>query len=1512
MSDILDLYLRNRQALIDGHAYNPADERDACGVGLVCAMDGKPRREVVELAIKALKAVWHRGAVDADGKTGDGAGVLVSVPQAFFEEQVAGTGHKLRPGAIAVGQVFLPRTDLAAQEAARTIVESETLRFGFYIYGWRQVPVDTSVIGEKANATRPEIEQIMLSPPAGLEGEALERALFLARKRIEKRVAAAGIADFYICSLSARSIIYKGMFLAESIDAFYPDLTDERFAAAVAIFHQRYSTNTFPQWRLAQPFRMLAHNGEINTVKGNINWMKSHEIRMAAQAFGDFGDDIKPVIQPGGSDSAALDNTFEVLVRAERDAPMAKALLVPEAWNAKTDEQMKPSHKAFYSYCNAVMEPWDGPAALCATDGRWVVAGKDRNGLRPLRAAQTDDGLLIVGSEAGMCGVPDERISRKMAISPGRMIAVDLNEGRLYGEEEILDHLADRHPYTEWLGNMVDLEKEIGPGPEPRNCGREELVRRQTAAGFSLEELEMVLAPMVEDGKEAVGSMGDDTPLAVLSDRYRPLSHFFRQNFSQVTNPPIDPLRETGVMSLKTRFKNLGNILAQDETQTDVYVLESPVLTTGMYERILGFIGEKNVAVIDCTMPLPAAEARAGDALRANLDRIRAEAEDAALRGCATIVLSDTASGPDRVALPMILATGGVHAHLVGKGLRSYVSIIVRSAECLDTHYFAVLVGVGATAVNAWLAQESFQDRLERGLTGELSLRDVCINYKTAIEQGLLKIISKMGIAVISSYRGGYNFEAMGLSRALVAEFFPGMPSRISGIGLAGIEKKAVEVHRKAWAQAAIALPVGGFYKARRSGEHHAFEARLIHTLQHACDTGDYEAFRRWSAGLNAQPASQPRHLLDFKAGRAPVDLDEVESVNEIRKRFVTPGMSLGALGPEAHGALNIAMNRIGAKSVSGEGGEDRSRYRPLPNGDNPNSAVKQVASGRFGVTAEYLNECREIEIKVAQGAKPGEGGQLPGFKVTELIATLRHATPGVMLISPPPHHDIYSIEDLAQLIYDLKQINPDARVTVKLVSMTGIGAIAAGVAKAKADVILIAGNVGGTGASPQTSIKYAGSPWELGLSEANQVLTLNNLRHHVTLRTDGGLRTGRDIVMAAMLGAEEFGIGTASLVAMGCIMVRQCHSNTCPVGVCTQDEALRQRFTGTPEKVINLFTFIAEEVREILAELGFRSLREVVGRTDLLAQVSRGGEHLDDLDLNPLLVRADPGSNPPYCTVEGRNAVPDTLDAQIVRDAAPLLQRGEKMQLTYTVRNTARAIGSRVSSHIVRKFGMSALPAGHLTVELKGSAGQSLGAFAVRGLRIVLTGEANDYVGKGLSGATIVVRPSRHLVAPEANVILGNTCLYGATSGKLFAAGQAGERFAVRNSGAVTVVEGVGANGCEYMTGGTAVVLGPVGDNFAAGMTGGMAFVLDLAERFHTRVNPESVIVQRLASPHWEEVLRKLVREHAHETGSAFAAGLLRDWDRVRGAFWQVCPKEMVGRIDHPLAAEEAVHERA
>ena len=1505
MSEAIERYLENRRLLSDAHAYDPTTERDACGVGLVCAKDGRPRREVVELAIRALKAVWHRGAVDADGKTGDGAGILLNVPQSFFADQVQRIGHRLQPGPIAVGQIFLPRTDLGAQETCRTIVETEVLRAGFYIYGWRQVPVNTAVIGEKANATRPEIEQIMLAPPADMiaddaDGSKIERALFLIRKRIEKAVSAAGVAHFYICSFSARSLVYKGMFLAEHIDDFYPDLRDDRFASAVAIFHQRYSTNTFPEWRLAQPFRMLAHNGEINTLKGNINWMKSHEIRMTADAFGADDGLVKPVIQPGGSDSAALDNVFEVLVRAGRPAPMVKALLIPEA----ASPRLKPEHAALYAYCNSVMEPWDGPAAICATDGRWVVAGKDRNGLRPLRVAQTDDGLLIMGSEAGMCGVEDARIISKSHITAGRMLAVDLKEGRFYDEEELIDALADDHPYTEWLKNIVALEDRIGPGPEPRKLEPEALTRRQVAAGLSLEDVELILAPLAEEGKEAVGSMGDDTPLAVLSEKYRPLSHFFRQNFSQVTNPPIDPLRETGVMSLKTRFKNLGNILAQDETQTDVYLLESPILTNGMYDRFLSVLGEKTAAVIDCTFPRPAAGAPSGAALRLHLDRIRAEAEEAALSGRTQIVLTDEAVSPDQCALPMVLATGGVHSHLVSRGLRSYVSIIVRSAECVDTHGFAVLIGVGATAVNAWLAQETFQDRLDRGLMGDMSLRDACLNFKKGVEAGLLKILSKMGISVISSYRGGYNFEAVGLSRALVAEFFPGMSSRISGIGLAGLEQKVLEAHAKAYDPQVIALPVGGFYRQRASGEAHAYQAAQIHLLQSACDTGNFETYLKFSHGMRSGSPVSLRDLLEWQSDRKPVPLDEVESVNAIRKRFVTPGMSLGALSPEAHGVLNIAMNRIGARSVSGEGGEVPERYTPMPNGDNPNSAVKQVASGRFGVTAEYLNQCREIEIKVAQGAKPGEGGQLPGFKVTALIARLRHATEGVTLISPPPHHDIYSIEDLAQLIYDLKQINPDARVCVKLVSAGGIGAIAAGVAKAKADIILIAGHVGGTGASSQSSIKSAGGPWEMGLSEANQVLTLNNLRHLVTLRADGGMRTGRDIVIAAMLGAEEFGIGTASLIAMGCIMVRQCHSNTCPVGVCSQDERLRAKFTGTPEKVIQLFSFVAEEVRQILSQLGYRSLRDIVGRTDLLFQVSRGGEHLDDLDLNPLLVRADPGQNPAYCVVEGRTEVPDTLDADIERDAAPLLEHGEKMQLTYTVRNTQRAIGARISSRIVRRFGMTGLAPGRLTLMLNGSAGQSLGAFAVQGVLINLTGEANDYVGKGLSGATIIVRPTTQGRASSDNALIGNTVLYGATSGRLFAAGRAGERFCVRNSGAIAVVEGCGANGCEYMTGGTVVVLGPTDANFAAGMTGGMAFVFDPDGCFDTLYNPESVVVSNVASPYWDDHLRALVGEHAGATGSLIALDLLRDWDRARTHFRQVCPMEMLSRLEAPLEA--------
>jgi len=1477
-------YLAERARLIAAHAYDPQSERDACGVGLVCAIDGQPRREVVELAIRALHAVWHRGALDADGKTGDGAGMMVGVPQAFFERQVRAIGHKPRGGPIAIGQVFLPRTDLAGQDRARTIVESECVRAGFYVYGWRQVPASVEALGEKAAATRPEIEQIMLGAPADLDGEAIERALFLCRRRIEKAAEAANLAQFYICSLSARSLVYKGMFRAEQIEVFYPDLADPAFASSFALFHQRYSTNTFPEWRLAQPFRMLAHNGEINTLKGNLNWMKSHEIRMAASAFGDRQEDVKPVVQAGGSDSAALDNAFEVLVRAGRSAPMAKALLMPEAWAGRAE--LKAEHQALYAYCNAVMEPWDGPAAICATDGRWVVAGKDRNGLRPLRVTETTDGLLILGSETGMTGIPDSRIARRGQIAPGRMIAVDLDSGTLFGEEALLDHLAAKWPYATWLENMVDLWPLIGPGPEPQVAAGETLVRRQIATGLTHETVELALDAMALEGKEAVGSMGDDAALAVLSRERRPFSHFFRQNFSQVTNPPIDSLREAGVMSLKTRFKNLGNILAEDETQTDVYVLDSPVISNGMLERMLETFAAEIVARIDCTMPEPEAGAPAGAALKAHLDRLCTEAVAAAKAGASQIVLSDEAAGPERLAPPMALCVGAVHARLVDAGQRTFVSLIVRAAEAVDPHDYAVLIGVGATVVNGWLAQDVLAERHAKGVYGDKGLFEVCRAYKAAIEAGLLKIMAKKGISVISSYRGGYEFEALGLSRALVAEYFPGLPSRISGIGLAGLEQMTLEAWRAAWGCPRPASAAGGFYKVRASGEPHAYDAKIIHLLQDAVTRNDRRRYDAYSQAVADLPVLWPRDLLRWREDMTPVALDEVEPVHEIRKRFVTPGMSLGALSPEAHGALNIAMNRIGARSVSGEGGEDPARYRPQPNGDNANSAVKQVASGRFGVTAEYLNQCREIEIKVAQGAKPGEGGQLPGFKVTEFIARMRHASPGVPLISPPPHHDIYSIEDLAQLIYDLKQISPHARVGVKLVSLAGIGAVAAGVAKAKADFILISGNVGGTGASPQTSIKFAGGPWELGLAEAHQVLLLNGLRHTVRLRTDGGLRTGRDIVKAALLGAEEFGIGTASLVAIGCLMVRQCHSNTCPVGVCTQDEALRAKFTGTPEKVVSLFSFIAEEVREILASLGLKSLNEAVGRTDLLRQVSRGGAHLDDLDLNPLLVRVDPGKHPPYCPSLSRNEVLDTLDAQVLQDADPLLTQGQKMVLTYAVQNTHRAVGARVSSAILRRFGMQGLAPGQLTLQLRGSAGQSLGAFAVQGLRIELIGDANDYVGKGLSGAEIVIAPP---VWSEDQTLIGNTVLYGATSGRLFAAGRAGERFAVRNSGAETVVEGVGAHGCEYMTGGCAVILGPVGWNFAAGMTGGEAFVWDPEGRVATMLNGDTAAIGPVED---DTRLLALLRAHAAATGSPRAARLLEDWPRSRAQFVRVAPQ--------------------
>ena len=1489
------------QRLIEAGAYSPEMEHDACGVGLVAAIDGKPRRDVVEKGIEALQAIWHRGAVDADGKTGDGAGIHLEIPLDFFREHIARTGHEVDSGRLAVGMVFLPRTDMAAQERCRCIVEEEILKAGYSIYGWRQVPVDVSIIGEKASATRPEIEQIMFSMPqedGNLDVEVAERDLYVIRRKIENAIYEERIMEFYLCSFSSQSIIYKGMFLAEQVTAFYPDLLDERFVSRFALYHQRYSTNTFPTWKLAQPFRVLAHNGEINTLRGNRNWMLCHEDRMASPLFGDDVQHIKPVIENGASDSAALDSVFELMLHAGRDLPMVKTMLVPEAVSPDAPQDLRD----LYGYCNAVMEPWDGPAALAAVSGQWVVASVDRNGLRPMRIAVTDDNLLLAGSETGMVHLNEKGIIEKSRLGPGQIIGVNLKEGKLYHDQELKDMLVGRANWGEWLGRsrvMDDLVAESNGQSSasnvPHDLEKAEMRRRQYTAGWTLEDMELLLQPMAEGGKEATGSMGDDSPLAVLSNRYRGLHHFFRQNFSQVTNPPIDSLRERHVMTLRTRLGNLGNILDEAAEQCDHLLLNSPVVTTSEFNALDAWLGDKAVT-IDATFGI-----KSGESLDQAIDRITLEAEDAVRGGAEHLMLVDHNLGDDRMAIPSVLAAGAVHAHLVRKQLRTFASINVSSGECLDVHHFAVLMGVGATTVNPWMAELSIKERHQRGLIPNITFEEAVSNFRTAIENGLLKIMSKMGISVLSSYRGGYNFEALGLSRSLVSKYFPPMTSRISGLGMNGIETQLKAMHDQAWSDSMITLPVGGFFRFRKSGEAHAFDADVIHSMQHACDTGSYDSWKNYTSKVYKAGPVNLRDLLDFTNHQDEVSVEDVESITSIRRKLVSPGISLGALSPESHETLSIAMNRIGAKSDSGEGGEDPARFRLRENGDNPSSAIKQVASGRFGVTAEYLNNCEELEIKVAQGAKPGEGGQLPGIKVDSLIARLRHSTEGVTLISPPPHHDIYSIEDLAQLIYDLKQINPDARVCVKLVASTGIGTIAAGVAKAKADTILISGHGGGTGASPQSSIKHAGLPWEMGLSEVHQVLTMNDLRDKVVLRTDGGLKTGRDIVMAAMLGADEYGIGTSSLIAMGCIMVRQCHSNTCPVGVCTQREDLRAKFTGTPEKVVQLFTHLAEEVREILASLGVKSLSEIVGRTDMLAQVSRGNAALDDLDLNPILVQAN--SEVIKGSVEGRNEVPDTLDALIVQDARGALERGQRMQLSYNVENTHRAVGTRLSSHITRRFGMTGLKENTISVRLRGSAGQSLGAFAVQGLKLEVVGDANDYVGKGLSGGLIILRKmGTSSLIPQDNTIIGNTVLYGATSGALYAAGQAGERFAVRNSGATAVIEGCGSNGCEYMTGGKVVILGEVGNNFGAGMTGGMAYIYDDAETFSGQTNMGTISLYRVGNPHWEAELKALLEDHVAHTQSPLATKILTDWSREVKKFWQVVPNEMIARLPHPV----------
>ena len=1497
----IDQWLNKKKKLVSNNSYNELDEHSSCGVGLISSINNIASREVVEMGVSALKVLYHRGAVDADGKTGDGAGIHLDIPKEFFKEQIDRTGNRIGKKPFAVGMVFLPRTDFAAQERSRSIIETEILKENLKIYGWRHVPINTNIIGDKAKSTRPEIEQILIANDIFDKEEELNNKLYLIRKRIEQLVKKENINDFYICSLSCQTIIYKGMFLAEQLSNFYPDILDKRFISKFAIYHQRYSTNTFPTWSLAQPFRTIAHNGEINTLKGNKNWMSAHEPRLGHPNFKENIDDLKPIIDQNASDSAALDSVFELLVHSNRSLPMAKILTIPEAWAHRRDFPSK--LKNLYAYSNAVMEPWDGPAAVCGVYDNWAIAGMDRNGLRPLRYIITDE-FLIAGSETGMVEIEESKIIQKGRVGPGQMIAINFKEKKFYNDNEIKKHLSNSKPFFQWIKKIIHIDKLVESADEQfRDIDKSELRKKMISFGWTIEDLELILHPMILEQKEAMGSMGDDAPLAVLSEHYRGLHNYFRQNFSQVTNPAIDSLRERVVMSLRTRIGNLSNILDESENQCDHLQLSSPVLSINKFKTMRHYMGDK-VKIIDTTFE----KLNEKISYKDELNRINSEAENAVRSGFVHLILTDKSISQYRMPLPMILATSSVHHHLVKKNLRTFTSLNIQSAECLDVHYFAVLLGVGATSINAYMAQQAIADRHKKGLFSKLSYEQCVERYIQSVNKSILKIMSKMGISVVASYRGGCNFEAIGLSRSLMSEYFPTMSSRISGIGLKGLERRAIQMHNKAFDEETISLPIGGFYKFRQGGEKHSFEAKSVHMLQSAVDKDSYTLYKKYSELVNKNNNINLRDLLAYKSKNNEIPINEVENINEIRKKLVAPGISLGDLSPEAHETLSIAMNRIGAKSDSGEGGENPERFLPRSNGDNASSSIKQIASGRFGVTAEYLNNCKEIEIKIAQGAKPGEGGQLPGGKVTSLIAKLRHSTPGVTLISPPPHHDIYSIEDLAQLIYDLKQINPHAKVCVKLVAQSGIGTVAAGVAKAKADVILISGHSGGTGASPQTSIKYAGLPWEIGLSETHQILSLNNLRDKVILRTDGGLKTGRDIVIAAMLGAEEYGIGTASLVAMGCIMVRQCHSNTCPVGVCSQNPKLREKFTGTPEKVINLFTFIAEEVREILSSLGFKSLNEIIGKTDLLYQLNRGSNDLDDLDLNPILTQIDSDIGDYKNKIKKRNEVDENLDIEIIRDSINLFNSKEKVQLTYNIKNTDRAVGARISSEITKKFGMNDLPLNHLSVRLRGSAGQSLGAFLVKGIRLEVLGDANDYVGKGLSGGTIIVRPKNSLKSKSnENVIIGNTTLYGATKGKLFVSGIAGDRFCIRNSGAEAISEGCGDNGCEYMTGGMAIILGPVGNNFGAGMTGGMAFVYDKDGTLPMRINLTDVLYQQQMTDYWEKLLVSKISEYQKETNSNHAQQLLDNWQKEKNCFWQIVPKEMIDKFDNPINYIEA-----
>src|SRR5579871_179220 len=1481
--------------------YHPAHEHDACGIGFVASINGDKSHDIVQQGVQVLLNLAHRGACGCDPETGDGAGVLIQIPHKFFARECEKLGFTLpKPGAYGVGMTFLPvekHERLQSEGILERIIREE----GLTLLGWRDTPVYASAIGRVARASQPYIQQIFVGCVSCMDEDTFERKLYVVRKRAENEVRESGIADaetFYLPSLSCRTIVYKGLLLASQISNFYRELSDPDVVSALCLVHQRFSTNTFPSWQRAHPYRYIAHNGEINTLRGNVNWMQARQSLLKSPLFGDDIKKLFPIISPDGSDSANFDNAVELLLQAGRSMPHVMAMLIPEAWAG--NPHMDPEKRAFYEYHACLMEPWDGPAAIAFTDGRVLGATLDRNGLRPGRYVVTHDGLVVMASEAGVLDIPAEQVKQKGRLQPGKMFLVDTVEGRIISDKEIKHTLAARRPYGEWLKeNHITIDQLLEPS-RMHHPDSETVLRRQRAFGYTDEDLKMILGPMAASGEEPVGSMGTDTPLACLSDKPQSLFNYFKQLFAQVTNPPIDPIREEMVMSLISYIGSERNILEEAPENCHMLKLAHPLLTNRDLEK-LRRVSNRDLLATTLSTLFRASEGEAG--LKRALDELCQRASLAVRAGYSLLILSDRGVDKDYAPIPCLLALAAVHNLLVREETRTQIALITESGEPREVMHFALLSGYGASAINPYLALESVENLAWRGELGDAVTPDLAVkSFLKAIKKGLLKTFSKMGISTLQSYQGAQVFEAIGLNKELVEAYFSGTTSRLEGIGLPVIAAEALLKHDYAFrplTEFETELSVGGSYHQRVNGEYHLLNPQTISKLQQAVRQDSFKTFEEYTSLIDNQSANlcTLRGLMKLMKAETPVPLEEVEPAKEIVKRFTTGAMSFGSISKEAHETLAIAMNRIGGKSNTGEGGEDEDRFKPDANGDLRRSAVKQVASARFGVTANYLVNADELQIKMAQGAKPGEGGQLPGHKVDEVIARLRHSIPGVGLISPPPHHDIYSIEDLAQLIYDLKNVNPQARIAVKLVAEVGVGTVAAGVAKAHADVVLISGDSGGTGASPLSSIKHAGIPWELGLAETHQTLVIHNLRSRIIVQTDGQLKTGRDIAIAILLGAEEFGIATAALVASGCIMMRVCHLNTCPVGIATQDPRLREKFSGKPEHVVNFFKFVAEDLRKYMAKLGFRTVNEMVGRVDCL-NTRRAVEHWKarGLDYSAILY------NPPVpqrvarrCMQPQNHGLDQALDYVLLGHAREALENCTPIEIKLPIRNVHRTVGAMLSGEVARRYGSAGLPDDTIRCEFNGSAGQSFGAFLAKGVTLVLEGDVNDYVGKGLSGGKLSVFPPRNSTfVPEENILVGNVALYGATSGEAFFNGMAGERFAVRNSGATAVVEGVGDHGCEYMTNGLVVVLGKTGRNFAAGMSGGIAYVLDENGEFGSyRCNKASVDLERVFDPEDQQVLKTLIYRHFEETQSPRARWILENWTSMLPKFVKVYPHE-------------------